>query len=148
LVARVGQLEQAYLTDFGLTRESSAADGLTRAGQWVGTLAYVAPEQIRAEPVDARADVYALGAVLYQCLTGRLPFPVETELEALAAHLDLAPPRPSEHGATRAFDRVVERAMSKDPSARYRCAGDVGRASVAAARGEKPRLTEKSVGTG
>ena len=77
---------------------STAADGLTRAGQWVGTLAYVAPEQIRAEPVDARADVYALGAVLYQCLTGELPYAVETELEALAAHLDMPPPVPSGRG--------------------------------------------------
>jgi serine/threonine protein kinase len=61
---------------------------LTKTGQWVGTLAYVAPEQIRGEPVDARADIYALGAVLYQCVTGRPPFSVASELEALAAHLD------------------------------------------------------------
>ena len=148
LVTQAGSVEHAYLTDFGLTRESTAADGLTRAGQWVGTLAYVAPEQIRAEPVDARADVYALGAVLYQCLTGELPYAVETELEALAAHLDMPPPVPSGRGAPRVFDRVVARAMSKDPVQRYRSAGDLGRAALAAARGERPRLTEQSVATG
>ena len=148
LVTQAGSVEHAYLTDFGLTRESTAVDGLTRAGQWVGTLAYVAPEQIRAEPVDARADVYALGAVLYQCLTGELPYAVETELEALAAHLDMPPPVPSGRGAPRVFDRVIARAMSKDPVQRYRSAGDLGRAALAAARGERPRLTERSVATG
>ena len=74
LVAGTGDSEQAYLTDFGLTRDVEGGDGLTKTGQWVGTLAYVAPEQIRGEPVDARADIYALGAVLYQCLTGSLRF--------------------------------------------------------------------------
>ena len=94
-MAEVGGAEQAYLTDFGLTRDAARGDGLTKTGQWVGTIAYVAPEQIRGEPVDARADIYALGAVLYQCLTGARPFPVQSELEALAAHLDEPPPRPS-----------------------------------------------------
>ena len=148
LVAEVGGTEQAYLTDFGLTRDAAAGDGLTKTGQWVGTLAYVAPEQIRGEPVDARVDIYALGAVLYQCLTGRPPFSVESELEVLAAHLDEPPPRPSKDGLPRAFDGVVERAMSKDPSRRFRSAGDLGRAAVAAVGGERGRLSERSVATG
>ena len=148
LVANLGATEQAYLTDFGLTRDAAAGDGLTAAGEWVGTLAYVAPEQIRGEPVDARADIYALGAVLYQSLTGQVPFPVESELEALAAHLDEPPPRPSEGGAPRALDAVVERAMSKDPSRRFRSAGDLGRAAVAAVEGRGGRLSERSVATG
>ena len=141
--------EGAYLTDFGLTVENGGdGAGLTKTGQWVGTLAYIAPEQIRFGRVDARSDIYALGAVLYQCLTGHLPFPVETELEALGAHLDEPPPRPSEHGAPKAFDRVIARAMAKEPAARYRCAGDLGRAATAAANGERPRLTERNVATG
>ena len=148
LVAGTGGSEQAYLTDFGLTRDVEGSDGLTKTGQWVGTLAYVAPEQIRGEPVDARADIYALGAVLYQCLTGEPPFPVESELEALAAHLDEPPPRPSRSGAPRALDGVVERAMSKDPSRRFRSAGDLGRAAVAAVGGERGKLAERSVATG
>ena len=148
LIARVGTSEQAYLTDFGLTRDATAGDGLTKTGQWVGTLAYVAPEQIRGEPVDARADIYALGAVLYQSLTGLAPFQVGSELEALAAHLDEPPPRPSNEGAPRALDSVVERAMSKDPARRYRSAGDLGRAASAAIHGQRGRLTEKTVATG
>ena len=148
LVAEVGGAEQAYLTDFGLTRDAARSDGLTKTGQWVGTIAYVAPEQIRGEPVDARADIYALGAVLYQCLTGARPFPVQSELEALAAHLDEPPPRPSRNGAPRAFDGIVERALSKDPGRRFRSAGDLGRAAVAAAEGGRARLAERSVGVG
>jgi class 3 adenylate cyclase len=148
LVAGSGVGEQAYLTDFGLTREVAEGDGLTKTGQWVGTLAYVAPEQIRGEPVDGRADIYALGAVLYQCLTGEPPFPVGSELEALAAHLDEPPPRPSKSGVPRALDAVVERAMSKDPTRRFRSAGDLGRAAVAAVEGGRVRLTERSIATG
>ena len=147
LVASAGTSEQAYLTDFGLTRDA-AADGLTKTGQWVGTLAYIAPEQIRGEPVDARADIYALGAVLYQCVTGRPPFSVASELEALAAHLDDPPPRPSKDGAPRGLDGVVERAMSKDPARRFRSAGDLGRAAVAAVDGGRVRLTEQTVAVG
>jgi serine/threonine-protein kinase len=148
LVAGAGDHEHAYLTDFGLTRNEAAGDGLTKTGEWVGTLAYLAPEQIRGEPVDARADVYALGGVLYQCVTGRLPFAVESELEALAAHLAELPPRPSREGAPRALDSVVERAMSKDPDRRYRSAGDLGRAALAAVEGRRPTLTERTVATG
>jgi serine/threonine-protein kinase len=148
LIGGPGDDEHAYLTDFGLTRNEAAGDGLTKTGEWVGTLAYLAPEQIRGEPVDARADVYALGGVLYQCLTGRLPFSVDSELEALAAHLAEPPPRPSREGAPRGFDSVVERAMSKDPGRRYRSAGDLGRAAVAAVEGRRPSLTEKTVAKG
>ena len=148
LVTSISGSEQAYLTDFGLTRDAAAGDGLTKTGQWVGTLAYVAPEQIRGEPVDARADIYALGAVLYQCVTGRPPFSVASELEALAAHLDEPPPRPSKDGAPRGLDGVVDRAMAKEPGRRYRSAGDLGRAAVTAVEGGRRRLTEQSVATG
>ena len=148
LITKVGRAEQAYLTDFGLTRNEAAGDGLTKTGQWVGTLAYVAPEQIRGEPVDARADIYALGAVLYECLTGHPPFEVRSELEALAAHLDQPPPRPSAEGVPKSFDSVVERAMNKDPRRRFRSAGDLARAAGGVVDGRRPRLDERSVATG
>jgi serine/threonine protein kinase len=85
-----------YLTDFGLAKQAIATAGDTRSAQWVGTLDYVAPEQIRGERVDARADVYALGGVLFFLLTGRVPFERESEHAKLWAHLADPPPRPSD----------------------------------------------------
>ena len=67
----LGASDHAYLTDFGLTKRISSHSGNTRAGGWVGTLGFVAPEQIRGERVDARADIYALGCVLFHTLAGR-----------------------------------------------------------------------------
>ena len=71
LLTGAGDDEQAYLTDFGLTREAASESGLTLTGQWVGTVDYAAPEQILGEPTDARSDVYALGCLAFQALTGR-----------------------------------------------------------------------------
>ena len=88
--------EHAYLTDFGLTKRLDSSAAPTRAGGWVGTLGYVAPEQIRGEPVDARADVYALGCLLVFLLTGHAPFRRESDEATLWAHLSEPPPRPSE----------------------------------------------------
>ncbi|MEA2672608.1 MAG: hypothetical protein QOG45_2828, partial [Chloroflexota bacterium] len=84
--------DQAYLVDFGITKRTSTA-GLTQAGQFVGTLDYAAPEQIRGEPIDARTDVYSLGCVLYECLAGARPFDRDSELAVLFAHLNDPPPR-------------------------------------------------------
>ena len=70
---------RAYLTDFGLTKHAGSASGLTKTGMFVGTLDYIAPEQLQGGEVDARVDVYALGCVLYQSLTGVVPFPRDTE---------------------------------------------------------------------
>ena len=101
LIAHEGE-EHAYLTDFGLTKHAAAAGGFTRTGQFVGTPDFAAPEQIRGEQADARADVYALGCVLFHALTGRVPFPRDSELAKMYAHLSdpapaasaLAPGRP------------------------------------------------------
>ena len=65
----------AYLTDFGLSKHVDSTSGLTGTGQWVGTVDYAAPEQVQAQDVDARTDVYALGCVLYRALTGERPIP-------------------------------------------------------------------------
>jgi serine/threonine protein kinase len=146
----LGPEEHVYLTDFGLTKHALSIAGSTKPGQWVGTLDYVAPEQIRGERVDARADVYALGCLLYYTLTGEVPFNREGDEAKLWAHLQDPPPTPSirdEH-IPKAFDDVIARAMAKDPEERYPSAGDLGRAATAAASNAKPSQKERLVAKG
>jgi predicted Ser/Thr protein kinase len=142
--------EHAYLTDFGLMKHTTSHDELTRSGAFVGTLDYAAPEQLRGWPVDARTDVYALGCLLYLLLTGQVPYPRENEAAKVWAHIADELPRPSETfpGVTLEFDEVVMRAMAKEPDARYTSAGDLGRAALAAAAGERAASAEQSVATG
>ncbi len=140
----------AYITDFGVARNVATESGLTQTGRFVGTLDYVAPEQISGGAVDARADVYALGCLLFKLLTGEVPFPKDGEAARLYAHLNDPPPAPSLYvpEVSMALDDVVIRAMSKSPEDRYPSAGDLGRAAQAALRGERPPLPERTVATG
>jgi serine/threonine-protein kinase len=142
--------EHAYITDFGVARNVATESGLTRTGRFVGTLDYVAPEQISGGKVDARADVYALGCLLFKLLTGDVPFPRDSEAARLYAHLHEPPPAPSlqAEGVPMALDDVAIRAMSKEPQDRYPSAGDLGRAAVAALHGELPTIPERTVATG
>src|ERR1044072_8175416 len=120
--------EHAYITDFGVARNVATESGLPQTGRFVGTLDYVAPEQISGDPVDARADVYALGCLLYKLLTGEVPFPREAEAGRLYAHLNEPPPAPSllAPAVPMALDDVVVRAMSKPPGDRNPSAGGLG----------------------
>ncbi len=140
----------AYITDFGVARNVATESGLTQTGRFVGTLDYVAPEQISGEAVDARADVYALGCLLFKLLTGDVPYPRDGEAARLYAHLNDPPPAPSLHATAvpMALDDVVIRAMSKQPGDRYPSAGDLGRAAAAALSGSSPALPERTVATG
>src|SRR4051812_9911711 len=144
----LGPEDHVYLTDFGLTKHALSTAGATKPGHWVGTLDYVSPEQIRGERVDARVDVYALGCLLFFALTGQVPYERDGDEAKLWAHLNDPPPKPSEHGAPEAFDAVIERALAKDPEARYSSAGDLGRAALAAAAGTAPSLEERLVAKG
>jgi outer membrane protein assembly factor BamB len=139
-----------YLSDFGLVKQVLTGPGATRTGQWVGTLDYVAPEQIRGGRVDARADVYALGGVLHYALTGRVPFEREGDEAKLWAQLSAPPPVPSDRrgGLCPELDAVVGRAMAKEPGERHPSAGDLGRAAVAAAAGTVPSRPERMVARG
>ena len=85
----------AFLTDFGLTKRVAGDNPITHVGDVVGTIHYVAPEQIEGGEVTARTDVYSLGCVLYHCLTGELPFARDTDVAVIYAHLSEAPPKPS-----------------------------------------------------
>ena len=88
-----------YLTDFGITKQLGGAS--TDTGRMVGTLDYLAPEQIRGDPVDARTDCYALGCVLYECLAGKPPFRRDTEAETMWAHMQEQPAPLRGHRAAR-----------------------------------------------
>jgi hypothetical protein len=145
-----GDATHAYITDFGVARNVATESGLTQTGRFVGTLDYVAPEQISGGEVDARVDVYALGCLLFKLLTGEVPFPRDGEAARLYAHLNDPPPAPSLYvpAVSMALDDVVIRAMSKGPDDRYPSAGDLGRAAQAALRGERPALPERTVATG
>ncbi|MGE5527324.1 MAG: serine/threonine-protein kinase [Methanosarcina sp.] len=142
--------EHGYITDFGVARNLATESGLTQTGRFVGTLDYVAPEQISGAPVDARVDVYALGCLLFKLLTGEVPFPRDGEAARLYAHLHDPPPAPSlyEPAVPAALDAVVERAMSKRPEDRYPSAGDLGRAALAAVSGGEVAVPERTVATG
>src|SRR5215218_2576306 len=142
--------DHAYITDFGVARNVSTQSGLTQTGRFVGTLDYVAPEQIAGGEVDARVDVYALGCLLYKLLTGEVPFPREGEAARLYAHLNDPPPAPSLYvpEISMALDDVVARAMSKQPEDRYPSAGDLGRAATAALSGAAIAVPEHTVATG
>ena len=123
-----------YLTDFGLTLDASSDTRLTQTGDVLGTVEYMAPEQLEAEPVSARTDVYALGCVLYAALTGRPPFSRGTYAATMLAHLGDPPPRPSAtEGVPAAFDAVVARALAKRPEDRYPSARELVEAALAAA---------------
>jgi CHASE2 domain-containing sensor protein/predicted Ser/Thr protein kinase len=135
------QPEHAYLTDFGLAKYTGALSRITKAEQWVGTLDYLAPEQIRGEPLDSRVDVYALTGVLYHCLIGETPFPRDSEAATMWAHVNASPPIPSgvRPELTEELDEVIARGMAKDPADRYASAGDMAQAA-ALALGLAPQL--------
>jgi serine/threonine protein kinase/DNA-binding beta-propeller fold protein YncE len=113
--------DHVYLSDFGLAKGSLANTGLTSTGQFLGTLDYVAPEQVEGRPVDGRTDQYALGCVAFELLTGQPPFPREQGMAVLYAQVSEAPPRLSSRrpGLPAGVDDVVNRALAKAQDDRY-----------------------------
>ncbi|WP_406214592.1 serine/threonine-protein kinase [Streptomyces decoyicus] len=112
--------EHAYLTDFGLTKKSLSLTGFTSVGQFVGTLDYVAPEQISGRPVDGRCDVYSLACVLFEMLTGAPPFRRDDDMALLWAHQYDPPPAATElrPDLPEAVDAVFAEALAKVPEDR------------------------------
>ena len=140
----------ATLTDFGLMKDLGAKSQITQAGSVIGTFDYAAPEQLKEGPIDARTDVYALGGVLFQAITGKVPYQRETAAATMLAHLDSPPPSLLSvlPDASERLGEVVRRAMAKDPEERFPSAGDLGRAARAAVEDRSAEAEERSVATG
>ncbi|MDX6609995.1 MAG: hypothetical protein QOF85_1920 [Solirubrobacterales bacterium] len=138
----------AYLTDFGLTKGLQGGTAqLTGTGQWIGTLDYVAPEQMTSGRIDARTDVYALGCVLYEMLAGAVPF-TGAEMQKMWNHVNEPVPPLEGNPTTHRLDAVIARATAKDPEERYPSAGDLARAAAAALDDAAVAAPEHSVATG
>jgi serine/threonine protein kinase len=115
-----------YLSDFGIAKATIISEGDT----WlVGTPAFMSPEQAQGHPVDGRADIYALGIVLYRLLSGQMPFSNDSVTALINAHVDLPIPdiRSVKHNVPVAWQEVVNKAMAKDPNERYSTAGEFAR---------------------
>jgi WD40 repeat protein len=129
--------DTAFLADFGIAKSVAPdATRLTRTGAEIGTLDYLAPERLMHAGADHRADVYALACVLFECLTGKKPFPAEDAAGKLAAQLNDPPPAPSLYDwrIPRSVDLVVATGMDKDPARRYPSAGELMAAAGTALR--------------
>jgi hypothetical protein len=141
----VGRRDHSFLADFGLTKGPTEAS-LTKTGHFVGTFDYISPEQINGEAATAASDVYSLAGVLYECLTGTVPFPKQVEAAVLYAHVADPPPKPSD---TRPelpaqLDDVIARAMAKNPAERYGSATElIEETERALARGSDPAAQEQ-----
>ena len=149
LTIRDGE-ERAYLTDFGLAKRSSTMAELTVAGSLVGTADYMAPEQVNGDPADARTDVYALGCMFFQMLTGKVPYVRDTTLATMFAHVHDPPPvleAPLVDEYPQ-FTPVVQKAMAKKPDDRYLSAGDLARDAAAALSGTRYGGAPSMVATG
>ena len=150
MIERLGvDREHCYMLDFGIAKQRGSG-GLTRTGGWVGTLDYVAPEQILDRDVDARTDVYALGATFFHMVTGQPPYAMRDDGAKLYAHVNARAPRVTDIRAElpAAVDEVVARALAKEPAKRYPSAGDFARAAHAAVTGSTPSVSEQTVATG
>jgi serine/threonine-protein kinase len=118
--------------DFGISKLAETTDNLTKTGMVMGTPDYMAPEQARGDRVDARADIYAVGAMLYRAVTGQKPFEGLDAMGTLTAALVQEPPRPTsiDPSIPLALEMVIQRAMAKDPRERYQTMHDLDEALI------------------
>ncbi|BDB41930.1 hypothetical protein IWGMT90018_23760 [Mycobacterium kiyosense] len=126
----------AYLVDFGIAEVVGENTRLTATDMRVGSWAYMAPERFAGTEITPAADIYSLACVLYEALTGELPFPGKTQGGLIAAHMSTPPPRPSQTNprVPATLDDVIARGMAKEPDDRYGSAGALGRAAERALR--------------
>jgi serine/threonine-protein kinase len=158
-----GSFPHVYLADFGVAKHHASHSGLTSKGQYVGTIDYIAPEQIEGKPLTAATDIYSLGCVLYECLTGSPPFDHDSDVAMIYAHLSEAPPSVTSRRADlpAELDAVIARALAKNSEQRYGSCRELvaaaqaalGRSATAApvletvlaAAGQEPVVTRPAV---
>ena len=142
--------DHAYLSDFGFAKPAASVGGLTRQESIVARAEYVAPEQILNERVDGRSDIYALGCLLFEAITGEAPFAHWSDGPQVLAHLNAPRPSPLEvcPELPREFDDVVRRAMATNPDERYQSGSDLGQAVLLAAGGLQRASPSSLVATG
>jgi len=130
----------AKVTDFGIAKASESSTVETMPGVVLGTPAYLSPEQLTGRPADARSDVYGLGAVLYEMVTGHKPFLGDTPAEVAGNALHSRPARPStiNPDVSASFEGILSKALARDPDARYQTAGDLRADLLACASGGNP----------
>ncbi|WP_433194050.1 serine/threonine-protein kinase [Nocardia sp. CA-107356] len=143
LESRPGEPDRVFVSDFGIARAAGQSTALTSVGSVLATLAYAAPEQLMGGVVDQRADVYALGCTLYELLTRTKPFPRNTAIAVMQAHVQDPPPRATEVNPLlpQAIDRVIARALAKSPDDRYPSCGALADAAAAALDGRAEAAT-------
>ncbi|MGH2917063.1 MAG: serine/threonine-protein kinase, partial [Solirubrobacteraceae bacterium] len=126
--------EHPYLSDFGLSKRLDGDSGLTHSGQWLGTVDYVAPEQLTGQAVDHRTDVYSLAVLLFEALTGEVPFRGDSAPAKMTAKLYEPSPSLCERAPwlPSALEDVLARGIATAPGDRYQSAGELGRALVGA----------------
>jgi len=136
--------ELVLLTDFGIAKSTDEVQHLTGTGNLLATLAYASPEQIEAQPLDHRVDIYALGCVLYELLTGSVPFPESSPFATMTAHLKNPPPRPTDAmpWLPAGFDAVIAKAMAKNPDDRYSTCRELSLAARAALAAAAPAASD------
>jgi len=145
LVAMGSGGDHAYLSDFGLTKRTEETSGLTKTGYFMGTIDYIAPEQISGKGVDGRTDQYALACVLFQCLTGHPPYPRDDDAAVLFSHLSEPVPKVTEtrHELPTAIDDVIAKGMAKEKDERYPDCLGLARAAREALLGDGASRTPK-----
>lgn len=119
--------EHVYLTDFGIARRTSGESAMTRTGVFVGTIDYTAPERIEGGRGDAASDVYSFGCMLFETLTGHIPYAADSEVAKVFAHMNDPVPsaRAEAPDVPETLDAIIAKAMAKDPAERFASAGEL-----------------------